>query len=66
MGNCFAVSDEEFYKRIKYERFLNKTNMNKKYQFKTKVYAKKGNVKTIEVYDMMFSKRRILKQVLNI
>ena len=63
MGNCMAVSGEEYYKTIQYQRFLNQTDLNKKYQFKNKIFAKKEGVKTIQVYDMTFSKLRIMKQV---
>lgn len=65
MGNkCIAQSGEEYYKAINYQRYLNETDLNKKYQFKNKIFAKKDGIKTIKVFDMVFSKTRIMKQVL--
>lgn len=64
MGNkCIAQSGEEYYKAINYQRFRNETDLNKKYQFKNKIFSKKEGIKTIKVFDMVFSKTRIMKQV---
>ena len=66
MGNkCIGQSGQEFYKQINYQRYLNETDLNKKYQFKNKIFAKKDGVKTIKVYDMIFKKTRIMKQVIS-
>jgi hypothetical protein len=66
MGNCGAVSGEKYYQKIEYKKFLNESDMNKKYQFKNKTIYKSDGSKTIEVYDMIFQKIRILKQVNNL
>jgi hypothetical protein len=64
MGNrCIAQSGKEYYENINYEKYLNKTDMNKKYQYKNKVYSKQEGIKTIKVFDMTFHKTRIMKQV---
>ena len=64
MGNqCCAKSGAEFYKSIKYKKYLNNENLNKKYQYKSKVLSKSKGIKTVLVRDMSFSKVRLLKQV---
>ena len=64
MGNkCYSVSGEEYYRKIIYKRYLNSADLNEKYQYRSKVYFKKKGVKTIQVYDMIFSKIRVMKQV---
>lgn len=64
MGNrCIAQSGEEYYKSINYEKYRNNTDMNKKYQYKNKIYSRTQGIKTIKVFDMTFSKTRIMKQV---
>jgi hypothetical protein len=65
MGNkCFAHSGAEVYKKIKYEQYHNETEMSKKYTINSKIYSKQKGLQTVEVFDKMFSKERIMKQVL--
>ena len=54
---------DRFYKTINYKKYLNKGNFNEKYTFQNKVYSKQRGMKIISVYDMIFKKKRILKQV---
>jgi hypothetical protein len=64
MGNkCLAQSGNQYYKTIDYQRYKNNTDMNKKYQFKSKTFTMKPGIKTILVYDMVLKKNRIMKQV---
>lgn len=64
MGNkCMAQSGAQYYQSINYERYKNPSDLNKKYQFKTKSYTMKPGIKTIQVYDMIFQKTRVMKQV---
>ena len=66
MGNkCFAHSGAEVYKKIRYEQYHNETDMLQKYDIKSKVYSKQKGLQTIEVYDKIFNKARIMKQVSN-
>jgi hypothetical protein len=64
MGNkCFAHSGAEVYKKIKFEQYHNEMKFEEKYRTENKVYAKKNGLTTIQVYDKLFSKVRVMKEV---
>ena len=64
MGNkCLGQSGTQVYKNKNFKGYLNKGNLNKKYKFQNKVFSKQNGIKIILVYDMVFKRKRILKQV---
>jgi hypothetical protein len=64
MGNSSSkktLIDEKNKK--KYKHFYKNMDLNNKYKFKNKIYRKTSDSKTVLIYDMVFEKHRILKQV---
>lgn len=67
MGNkCIGQSGQEFYKSVKYTKFLNQTDPSSKYKILKKVYSKRKGQTTLEVMDNTFEKVRVMKQVSSI
>lgn len=64
-AKCGVNTGEQYYKDINYKKYLNTLDMNEKYKYLNKIFIQKEFQKTILVYDMIFEKKRILKQVGN-
>ena len=65
MGNkCIGQSGEKFYRSVKFEQYLNETDLKSKYKLLSKVYSKRKGLVTVQVEDTKFDKVRILKQVM--
>lgn len=62
-AKCGTFSGEIYYKSINFQKFRNHSDLNSKYSYRNKVFSKSQDMKTILVYDMIFQKYRILKQV---
>ena len=62
-AKCGTFSGEIYYKSINFQKFRNHSDLNSKYSYRNKVFSKTADMKTILVYDMIFHKYRILKQV---
>lgn len=65
MGNTITQYQDSLESRKELlSKHLNPNNLNRKYQFKPRVYKQTQHSKTIQVFDMMFKVPRVLRQVL--